>query len=335
VVRISPFITKSFPQIDGTLHVKGLKSQVEIVSDPMGVPHIYADNDHDLFYVQGYLHAQDRLFQMLLLRAAALGQLGLFVGPDQLITDVGVRLFKFGPVAQEIWDAASSEDRAILQAHADGVNDYIKAAKWEDLPFELLGLGFTNLSKFEDLPWTPIDSIAFARLTTWQLSFDNEGDKGTAFLGIMGGLEAYYTPLLGNPTATTIAGGMTLDLFTPTTPRGTYISLPTTYGTAPPLITGKTINVGKIKALDRVQSLREKLFGSRGMSNSWAVAPANSASGHALLANDPHLSLDNPSVFHESHLNTKKQGGKYNMAGVMFPPDPGVVIGFNEGPGLG
>jgi len=312
-----------------TISLQGIRGRVEVARDEWGVPHIYSDNDHDLFYVQGYLHAQDRLFQMLLLRAAAQGQLGLFAGTDQLVTDVAVRLFKFGPIAQEIWDAASSEDRATLQAHSDGVNEYIKTAKWEDLPFELLGLGFTNLSRFEDLPWTPIDSIAFARLMTWDLSFDNEGDKGIAFQTIMKSLEGYYTAIgASNPTQT--AMGMTADLFTPTTVKGTTISLPATYGTAPPFLAGKSVNVGKIKALERIQSLRNRLFGPKGMSNSWAVAPANTASGHALLANDPHLSLDQPPIFHEVHLNTKKQGGKYNMAGVMFPPDPGVVIGFNE-----
>ncbi len=308
----------------------GLRGRVEVARDEWGVPHIYAKNEHDLFFAQGYLHAADRLFQMILLRGAAKGELALIAGVEMLPDDVSVRLFKFDKVAQEIFAQATPEESELLQAYADGVNAYLDTARPEEFPFELLAQGFDSL---ESIPrWEPGDSLAFARLMTFQLSFDNEGELGEKILGIQEGLVDYLLPIVGPTTAPVLAGGMVMDLFTANPVRDAVISDPASYEFAAlPAASGiGALSVGELPALMNLRSLLDSLIGEKGQSNSWAISGDHTSTGYPMLANDPHLDLTQPAIFHEAHLNTKDQGGELNVAGVMFPLDPGIAIGFNE-----
>lgn len=314
--------------------VKGIEDKVEVVRDEWGVVHIYAKNEKDLFFVQGYMQAWDRLFQMLLMRGLAKGELSIIIGSSTLPMDLSMRLFNLRGVAEKMWNMISDDEKELLQAYADGVNEFMKNAKPYDLPFELLVLGISNAKALPE--WTPVDTLSFSRFMTFNLSFDDEGTFGNTYKKIQERLLQKY------PGNITLVSGMLTDLLAfninkmrsyPV--RDVHIQIPQritsslSMGSEIPEIDYKV----KIKESPALKNLEEvfKLFrGSRYMSNNWAIHGKISETGNPMIANDPHLSLTQPPVFHEEHLNTKKKGGDINAGGVIFPGAPGIVIGFTE-----
>lgn len=314
--------------------VKGIEDKVEVIRDEWGVIHIYAKNEKDLFFAQGYMQAWDRLFQMLLMSGLSKGELSIIVGPSTLPMDLSMRLFNLKGIAEEMWNMLSDDEKLLLQSYADGVNEFMKNAKPYDLPFELLVLGIYNTERLP--PWTPIDTLAFARFITFNLSFDDEGTFGMKYENIKDKLLEKY------PGDITLLSGMLMDLlaFNPKTMRGypvkdIHIISPQGISSSlsrysENLKIDYKVRLKESPALKNLEEVFAIFRGSRYMSNNWAISPSISKSGNPLLANDPHLSLTQPSVFHEEHLNTKKKGGEINAGGVIFPGAPGIVIGFTE-----
>src|SRR5688572_3404060 len=158
----------SFPQIDGEIQVDGLESPVNIYRDAMGIPHIYADTSHDLFFAQGYVHAQERFWQMDAWRHIGSGRLSEMFGGGQAETDAFLRTLGWRQTAEAEWANLGPESRAILEAYTDGVNAYLKDHSDTALSLEYAVLGLLS-PKYEIEPWTPIHSLTWGKAMAWDL----------------------------------------------------------------------------------------------------------------------------------------------------------------------
>ncbi|RME37036.1 MAG: penicillin acylase family protein, partial [Thermoflexia bacterium] len=160
-------VRRPWPQVSGTLTVPGLRAPVTVVRDRWGVPHIYASNLHDLLFAQGYVHAQDRFWQMEFWRRLGSGRLSELLGPSALPTDRFVRTVGWHRVAALEWAQADPETRAAIEAYAEGVNAYISTHKGRlGLEFTLLGLMGRNV---EPEPWEPVHTITWGKVMAWDL----------------------------------------------------------------------------------------------------------------------------------------------------------------------
>lgn len=287
-------VRKSFPDTAGTLRVHGLTAPVRVLRDPYGVPSIEAKNEHDLMMAAGFVHAQDRLWQMDLMRRTGEGRLSELFGPPTLPFDRMFRIVGIRRIAEQIMArmAAGSLDR--LRWYADGVNAYIASAKGRyPIEFDLLG--------YEPEPWTPLHSIIIGRLTAWELNL------------------SWWTDL----TYGSIAARVGLDRILEIMPE--YPS-----GVPPAVPSGEWRSYASsgLPYLRAAQSFAA-LFRSgsiAGGSNAWAVSPRRSTSGGAILANDTHLQLVSPSPWYE--IAMQMPGSRVrgmSMAGV-----PAVVAGRND-----
>ena len=315
-----------------TIAGDGLDGPVEVVFDEWGVPHIFATTEADMFYAEGFVVAFHRIIQMHAMRRIPSGTWSKSpaAGAGDLSTDVYMRLLNLRGVAEEMWadiQANEPEVKAMLESFAEGVNAYIAyaTAKPGVQPFEWMAVG-------EIEAWTPVDSLVVARLQSWDLSFEGNGDK-IKLMAVVQGLAATWaaTPLAGLLADLVQVAPSTDTLSLPPSTRG---SAPGATAAAPttqrvPSLASRATLERVLAGLDAVPMkpgvLTQPGFGS----NNWIVAGAHTASGAAMLANDTHLSLRNPAVFFEIHMNTARAGGDIDLAGVCFPGIPGVILGHN------
>ena len=255
---------RRLPVTEGTLHLSGLEAPVEVIRDRWGVPHIYAQNTHDLFFAQGYVHAQDRLFQMDIARRLATGRLSERFGVLALDTDRMVRTFGFGRIAQAEWEAFPADLRAPLTAYTAGVNAFLEAEP------ENLEVAF-SLLRYTPTPWEPTDSLAIVRLMVWELSHGWQGELVRGALAEAVGPERAADWEIHYPEQNPL-----------TLPEG--------------------IEFNRLDPEGRLQHA-EGPFLARGQgSNVWAIAASRSATGSPVLANDMHLKISVPGVWYEVHL---------------------------------
>ncbi|WP_425623215.1 penicillin acylase family protein [Brevibacillus borstelensis] len=257
------YIARSLPQIEGELSVAGLAESVTVARDEHGVPHIYASNEHDLFMAQGYVTAQDRLFQMDLSRRQASGELSEVIGEKAVDRDKYFRTLGLRRAAKLSHEVYSQEAKDILQWYADGVNAYISEAKAKGaLPIEFALLGY------EPKEWTPFDSLTIGKYMAYDLGGHWEGQAFRYYLLNHFPKEKAY------------------DLF------------PNEEKAGPPII--PPIGDGKV---DVEKSFAKAIIPPEfNGSNNWVVSGKKSASGKPLLADDPHLSLATPSIWYQTHL---------------------------------
>lgn len=163
------FLRRSLPQISGTVRLAGLTAAVEVVRDPNGIPYIYAKSDRDAFFALGYVHAQDRLWQMEMQRRIGAGRLSEVLGESTVKTDQFLRTLGVYRAAQAAWPALSAEAQAALQAYADGINAFL--ASGHPLPPEFVILGF------KPEPWQPADSLVWAKMMAWNLGDTYNRDR--------------------------------------------------------------------------------------------------------------------------------------------------------------
>ncbi len=286
-------INKPLPTLNGTVAMQGLTANVTVTRDNQGVPHIVAANVHDLYMAEGYVHAQDRLYQMFFFRTAGEGRLAELFNPDLVDTDRYLRTVGFRRAAQTEWQGLSSDVRSELQAYADGVNAFVHSHS-DNLPIEFTLLGTT----FED--WTPVDSIAFAKLEARDLS------------------ESWSNELLTSDIAQKVGPTVAAEL------------IPGYPGNAPAIVPGA--NSGSFgPAIDGYDKYVKPLldgWDEQLGSNNWVVDGSKSATGKPILSNDPHLGIRNPSIWYQVHLTTTD--GKYDDVGFGFAGEPGIVTGHNQ-----
>lgn len=252
------------PQTHGALELPGLLERVEIIRDRWGVPHIYAANQHDLFFAQGFVHAQDRLFQMELNRRTARGRLSELFGEIALDTDRATRTFGFERLGRADWENAADDLRQVIVDYTKGINAYLEhPGRKLPVEFALLGL--------KPEPWEPVDTTSFARVMIWQLS------------------HAWYSELVRSQL-TQAVGAQHAAEWEIYYPLDNPLTLPE----------GVVFNRLKDGGVLRPEA---GPFLSRPMgSNAWAVSGSKTTTGSAFLCNDMHLQLAMPSLWYEVHL---------------------------------
>ncbi|MCJ7678279.1 MAG: penicillin acylase family protein, partial [Anaerolineales bacterium] len=174
-------VRRSFPQTTGTLQLPGLEHPVDVFRDEMGVPSVYAETEHDLLMTQGFLHAQDRFWQMDTSRHIGAGRLAEMFGEAQIETDQFLRTLGWARVAEQEWDAADATTRSFLEAYAQGVNAYLAQRSGSGLSLEYAVLGLINRG-YEPEPWSPIDSLTWGKLMAWNLGDNMEAEIALSVL---------------------------------------------------------------------------------------------------------------------------------------------------------
>jgi penicillin amidase len=301
------------PQLDGTLRVAGLEAPVEVLRDARGVPHIRARSLDDVVFAQGYVTAQDRLWQMDLSRRLAEGQLSEIFGKRTLELDIENRKLGFpGALARAVQELDPAS-RRVLQAYARGVNAFI-AGHGGRLPVEFL------LLHYQPRPWREADSIGVALDMAKQLN------------------TSWRTDLMRERLRRKLTPQLYADLFPDRSPLDHPVAEPVSRpakaahpdARAAPLIGLPSIGASP-GALDVDPTLAalagtgESLDSALG-SNNWVVSGAHTQSGKPLLSNDPHLGHSVPSVWYQVEL----EAPGLHVAGVSLPGAPLVVIGHNE-----
>ena len=284
------YFRPGLPVTDGQLRVSGLKGSVEVIRDRWGVPHIYAQDEEDLFFAQGYVEAQDRFWQMELSRRAAQGTLAEVLGEPALKSDELARTLGFARDAQTEWDLLDADTRTALEAYARGVNAYLSMAG-RQLPVEF------SLLHYTPAPWQPLDSVAWARLVAWRESGDWQQEL----------LHARLVHAVGPERAAELepAGGLSL-------------SLPGDLGNGAALAQALLVDgVGQDWAWGDTMPAG---------GSAWTVASAGTAGNRPILAADMAAPVQMPGAWYEIHL----VGGRYDVIGGTLPGIPGVLSGRNR-----
>jgi penicillin amidase len=293
------FRSASAPIIEGSIAAAGLGAPVSVVRDANAVPHIYAKNEDDAYFALGFVHAQDRLWQLEMNRRIYSGRLAEILGEAALPTDRFLRTLGVAENARhevENYDAAT---RHVLERYAAGINAYL-AQRHGPLPIEFLLTGAPAPE-----PWTPVDSAGWITMMAWDLS----GNWGNEVLRMRLAqklskeqIDELLPPYPGNNGA-------------PDKPLGTV-----DYTALYRQLKGTTAQLSE--ALAQAPPARDEGIGS----NNWVVAGSRTASGKPLLANDPHLSLTAPALWYFAHLSAPG----LEVIGATLPGVPIVVLGRTD-----
>ncbi len=284
------------PQLDGRLYLKELRAKVTIRRDQWGIPHIHAQNRHDLFLAQGFTHAQDRLWQMELNRRAARGTLSAVFGPLTLETDRLSRTFGFARLAHTTLDLLEAQARSDLTAYTTGVNAFLTNQTL--LPIEF------SVVQHRPQPWELLDTLAYAHLQLWALTH--------------GGIAELVKAQLMQQVDPELVGDLLMAY-----PENFPVTLPD----------GIEENAQWIDAWQGTAVPWQNPFHGKGNldgagrgSNGWVIAPEHTQSGGAILANDMHLPMGTPSIWHFQHL---RSDDGFHVAGFTQPGLPYVMVGHN------
>ena len=282
---------RPLPRVKGNISLQGLYEPVEIITDRYGVPHIYAQNEDDLYFAQGYVHAQQRLWQMELNRRIAAGRLSELFGEFTLEADRFARRLGLHRAAAQAVEQMPMHSQRILDAYARGVNAFIERHR-RNLPIEFV------LLRFQPGPWKMADSMQWSKMMGWNLGGNWETEI----------IRARLVAKLGSKRAARLEAGYD--------PKHPLI--------VPPGVEYQGINLGMLEQYEQLKLLSG--FGPMGGSNNWVVDGTMTTTGSPILCNDPHLGQLAPSIWFECHL----VAGDIDVAGVSFPGTPGIVIGHNQ-----
>ncbi len=307
------FITRSHPQTSGTLKLPGLQGKVEVIRDRNGVPHIYADSVDDLYMAQGYVHAQDRLWQMEFNRHVGLGRLAELFGQDLVDEDTFLRTIGLARAARRDLEAADPDTVTHLARYAEGVNAFIHAHT-DNLPLEFVLLGYVPAD------WEPVDTLVWGKVMAYDLGGNYDRELLRAAIRKELGDEAMRALIPPYPAA------------------GPFIIPPTvkSFASKPASSARRAAQVPLDIGAPRFSRLLQvnALFGAldHGIgSNNWVVDGTKSTTGKPLLANDPHLGIQMPSIWYVNglHCNTVSAQCPLDVVGYSFAGVPGVIIGHN------
>jgi penicillin amidase len=328
------------PPITTTTQLSNLSGPVDVVRDTNGLVHIWATTAVDAMRVEGYQIAKDRTAQLELIRRSAEGRTAELLGdsePSLIDSDIVMRMIGLDRVAAQMYAALdpTSEAKAFIDAYADGISQFNARLQTgdEELPRSMIGISESAFT-----PWTGADVVAIARFEEWNLAYTADSEIAqTTFV------QDARTQFASTPRA-----GFMVDMvrFAPLDPT---LAIPSGFPDDPAhtmgLLAGASVPTPRVapRVLAAAQpfvrataAVRDALarLGFRG-SNDWIVGPSRTATGHAMLANDPHLSLSAPSVFWmvqmEAHDPTAADtSGDLHIEGTAFPGIPGIILGFNQ-----
>ena len=289
-------VYRPLPTVDGEFRLLGLDERAEVLRDAYGVPHVYAQTAHDLFYLQGYVTAQDRLFQMDLYRRAGEGRLAEVLGEPALDSDTQFRIFGLARVAAQELPLLRDDTRNDLAAYAEGVNKFLEG-HGDSLPLEFVVLGY------RPEPWSALDSLVVAKLQAYDAA--NNLDQELLRAGLV----------------SRFGTGVLATLMPDPSGRAATVDQRAWAAVAPYLPADATAQPGTIALSSFLPGA-----GNGTGSNCWAVAGSRTATGKPILAGDPHLAVRNPSIWYEVGL----EGAGYKLVGFSFAGIPGIVIGHND-----
>ena len=277
---------RAVPGSSGTVTLPCLQERVEVLRDRYGVAAVFAQSDADAYRIQGWLHATDRTFQLDLMRRVGRGRLAELVGEAGVASDRLVRTLGCHTHIAGDWKLLESDERAMFEAYAEGVNAGFERAQ-RRVPFEY------RLLRSRPTAWEPADGLAIGRVLALGLSGNWESELARGEL-----LARFGTEVVEAIDGDDGHGGWPAQL--------------------DPSVIGALIGA--------VRDATSSFGGPGGIgSNAWVVGPRRTRDGGALLANDPHLDLQMPSVWYEQRLS----GGTLDVRGFTFPGVPGVVLGHN------
>ncbi len=309
----------AFPRTNGEaiLENAGLDGPVDVYRDANGIPHIYAESTHDLFVAQGYVHAQDRFWQMDFQRAVGHGRLAQIFGDSQIETDQFLRTLGWSRTADEEFAAMPPEAQDVLTAYAEGVNAYLDERTSIRLSLEYSVLKLTNGS-YKPLPWEPADSLVWAKAMAWDLRSNMDVEIARAIIANEVGFDRVD------------------DLF-PEYPDDRPVIVPGSGNTtaAPGLATVLADTNDLLTTVADRSNLLDGLLGISGAdigSNNWVVSGDLTDTGKPILANDPHLGIQMPSIWYEVGLHCAPVGPDCDLevAGFSLLGVPAVVLGHND-----
>jgi penicillin amidase len=353
------------PQASGTLALDVLDGPVDVYRDGFGVPHVYADTAHDLFVAQGFVHAQDRFWEMDVRRHSTAGRLSELFGESQVETDRFIRTMGWRRVAEQEWPLLSAETQQMFRDYAEGVNAYLQGRTPEQLSLEYAVLGLQRPGYFPE-PWTPVDSLAWLKAMAWDLRSNTEDEISrvelTETLSVAQVEELWppfpfdlrdpIVPNAGGAIGAAEAGGAEAAGAEAAGAEGTGAEGATGSGgggasrgggdaggggereTRSEGRTGRGARPLLAQLADDLADLPAMLgpSGSGLGSNSFVVAGDKTTTGLPLLANDPHLAPALPSIWYQMalHCRSVSDACPYAVTGVTFAGMPGVIIGHNE-----
>jgi penicillin amidase len=347
-------VRRSFPTTDGEISLPGLDAPVTVHRDESGVPTIEAETAHDLFLAQGFVHAQDRFWEMDFRRHVTSGRLSELFGKSQLGTDTFIRTLGWRKVAEQEVKKLDKTSLGYYEAYADGVNAYLKDKSPTELSLEYAVLGLeTGSTEVEE--WTPVDSVAWLKAMAWDLRSNLEDEIDRSILGSELTDEQMSDLYPDYPYATrpTILGGRAGDKApkdlsgddVEQEPRADDRAREDDEAQAGGAVTEapRTGNTDTEAAAptDDLLELRNTLTSLPPMlgqnsddigSNSWVISGEHTNTGRPLLSNDPHLAPAMPSVWYQVGLRCKKVTDEcpFDVTGFSFSGLPGVVIGHNQ-----
>lgn len=324
-VAVFTFVTvrRSFPDTTGEVRIAALKGDVTIKRDGKGIPQIYADTPEDLFLAQGFVHAQDRFYEMDFRRHVTAGRLAELVGDGALETDKYVRTLGWRRVAQQELGLLDDDTLRLVRAYARGVNRYLDGRSSSQLSLEYSVLGLTGPA-YTPEPWTAVDSLAWIKAMAWDLrsNMTDEIDRvlSTEKLTVDQVEELYPDYPKDHATIVGTKGSVVDGRFASTGPGPTPADL------------ARSAVASLAAAKNGADALPALLGTGDGIgSNSWVVSGDKTASGQPILANDPHLAPSMPGIWYQVglHCRTVDAACPYDVAGFSFSGLPGVVVGHN------
>ena len=289
-VALWPIGRMRLPQVKGTLSTPGLEAPVEVLRDRWGVAHIYARNPRDMVFAQGFVHAQERLWQMDFTRRVVFGRLAEVLGEAALPADRAMRTLSLYATAEQEARIVTGEVCSLLESYRSGVNAWIELAKAKNkLPMEFMLLGY------QPEPWQAADSLGWGKLMCWTLATNWQSE--------------FYRSQIIQRLGTEKTNELEIDI---------------NMAWAVILDLGQALAGGK--TADATRTFTGPHAGEGVGSNNWVVDGSRSSAGMPLLANDMHLEMTTPGVWYENHL----VGGAFDVAGVTMPGVPMVIAGHNR-----
>jgi len=316
---------KSFYEESGITKVKGISNRINIYKTELGVSHIFAENESDMYFTLGYIHAQDRLWQMDLERRVAAGRLSEIFGKDVLDYDILFRTIGINKTASSLYKKLSLKSKSILSSYCSGVNTFIETNS-KQLPLEF------DILNYKPEEWKPEHSLMIIRLMGWELNM------------------SWYTDVMFGEIVKKFGYEKAKDFFPDYPEDAPFIVKSEIEKSKQDTLKRKTINSNskKIGYASDVEKNYSSVFdlgknyfdisrsfrifnGSDGThigSNAWVISGNKTENGKPLLANDPHLALLVPSKWYEVSFYDNQK--KYSVCGFSLPGVPGIAIGHNE-----
>lgn len=301
----------------------GLRAAAQLITDAHGVTHVAATAEQDAYFLQGWVHARDRFFQMDSNRRLASGTLAELLGAGAISSDVQLRTIGLRRAAQRSWAVLNPATRASISAYTAGVNAWLAA---NPLPPEYAALELTRAD-----PWTEVDSVVIGKLIAFGLSFELDIDNTIAYQSYLQAGQAlgfdghalFFQDLFRSAPFDSAATVPDASVAAAAVKRAPLRA-------AAPAVDAKAIELArqwsdKLRDIPLFQRLRDR--DRRDGSNLWAVSGRLTATGRPMIANDPHLALGTPSTFYPLGISVR---GRVEVFGSGFPGIPGVVQGYNR-----